>query len=291
MSTRDAILEQVRTVPSLPASAIQALHIAQDDNASIGELQKVIEHDPALASNLLRMANSAYYRGHGEIATVRDAVVRLGTKTILDLILGSAIAPVARRPVSGYDLPANALLRHAIAVAIGADRLGGHGGGQVPPYTYTAGLLHDLGKVVLGSFLEIDGAAIRRLAFDEGLSFEQAEQDILGIDHAEVGAILLSEWNVPEPIVAAVRWHHEPERNKTGDQRAVDLVHIANIVVLSGGLGMGSEGLNYAVSHDALQRLAMTTAIAEAVIGTVVFDLTEVENLLQGVEGGPFEWH
>jgi putative nucleotidyltransferase with HDIG domain len=284
VSLRDEILAETRAVPSLPIWAVEVLDIASQPDPDIGALEQCIALDPGLTSNVLRLANSAYFGGVGEISTVRDAVVRLGTRHALGVVVASAIAPVAGAPVRGYDMPAGLLLRHSVAVAMAAERLGERLGLETPAATFTAGLLHELGKMVLGTFLEIDARPILALAFEQAIPFQDAERQVLGVDHAEVGAVLLESWRVPQAIVEVVRWHHEPERFG-GAPMMLDLVHIGDHLGRMAGGGLGVDGLNYAASDAVIGRLKMGPAVAESVISEVSGGLDELQRVLGGSGG------
>lgn len=276
MSTRDDILENVRMVPSLPMTTSRVLELAQSPHSLIADLQREVELDPGLASNILRLANSAYFRGASPIASVRDALVRLGTKRVSQLVLTTSVVPIARPAVRGYGLPAGGLLRHSAATAIAAERLAVAVGVEAPDFTYTAGLLHDLGKIVMGTYLEIDSEPILKLAFDEGISFEQAELRVLGVDHAEVGATLLETWEIPSSVVDVVRWHHLPESFPEGDKTVVDLVHVADHMARLSGTAAEADGLNYELSGDSVKRLQVTPAVTERVVNDVLQALDDV---------------
>lgn len=276
MSTRDDILRSVRHVPSLPMTTSRVLELAQNPDASLLDLQREVELNPGLASNILRLANSAYFRGTSPIASVRDALVRLGTKRVSQLVLTTSVAPIAKPAVRGYGLPSGGLLRHCAATAMAAERLAVAAGIQAPDYTYTAGLLHDLGKIVMGTYLEIDSAPILELAFKDGISFEQAELQVLGIDHAEVGATLLEFWKIPSSVVDVVRWHHVPENYPEDDKTVVDLVHVADHMARLSGTSAEADGLNYELSAGSVTRLKITPAITERVVGDVIQTLDDM---------------
>ncbi len=276
MSTRDEILENVRKVPSLPIATNRVLEMAQSPNTSLVELQREVELNPSLASNILRLANSAYFRGASPIASVRDALVRLGTKRVTELVLTTSVAPLATPAVTGYGMPTGGLLRHSAATAMAAEQLAETLKIEGYDYIYTAGLLHDLGKIVMGTFLEIDAKPILALAFDEGLSFERAEQQVLGVDHAEVGATLLESWEIPSSVVNVVRWHHLPDEMPDDDKMVVDLVHVADHMARLSGTTAEVDGLNYELSANAVKRLHVTPALTERVVNNVLQSLDEI---------------
>ncbi len=279
MSIRDLVIKRIPDIPALPAAATRVLHLVQDPDIGIGAIMEAIEYDPVLTTEVLRLANTAYFAGPRTVGTLRDAGVLFGTERILQLVLATSVFPIARQPLLGYDLPAGQLIRHSMAVAIGAEQMATLCGRPAPDHTFTAGLLSDIGKIVLGSFLEVDAQPIVQLANGEGLSFEVAERQVLGIDHAEVGALLLEAWNVPENIIDVVRWHHDPDRLE-GDRYAVDLVHAASHLSAGFGLGGGIDGLNYKPSGNALSRLKADHVMLERAACNMLIGLAQIQHQL-----------
>ncbi len=279
MNRREQILSSVRSVRSLPTAAVEVVRLLQDPELTIADLAQTIEYDPALTSNVLRLANSAYFGCARSIGSVRDAIVRLGTNKTFRLAVASAFAPLARQAVKGYDLPPGELWKHSIAVALGAERLAEVLGRKGADYAFTAGLLHDIGKLVLGNFVEVDAAPLAAMAFQERVSFEVTERRVLGIDHAEVGAVLLEGWNLPPCVVRVVRWHHVPGSVPGEDTSVVDLVHVADNLSMTSGIGTGIDGLNYCPSSEVMSRLHLTTRLAEGVLCEIMGGLDELHSL------------
>lgn len=274
MSQREAILARVRDLPDMPASAVMVSKILRGGDVELSEVEKAINYDPGLTANVLRLANSAYFAGPKRIGSIKQAIIRLGINRIYNILIASSVAPMTKQAVKGYDLSPGDLWRHSVSTAIGVEEVASVLEIEVPDIAFTAGLLHDLGKIILGTFVEIDAKPIMNLAFEEGLSFEEAENRILGIDHAEVGAYLLQHWQLPQAIVDVVRWHQQPE-NLEGEKTIVDLVHVADALSMIGGIGAGSDGLNYRVSEGVVERLGMNIKLAEAVFCKVMANLEE----------------
>jgi len=241
---------------------------------------RTIEIDPGLTANVLRLANSAYFGFSGSVGSLRDAIVRLGTEQVTRTVMASAAASLMRRTaVKGYDLPEGELWKHSIAVAVASDQLASVLELDVPGYVFTGALLHDVGKIVLGTFVDVDAAPIMELAFDEHVPFEEAERRVLGIDHAEVGAKLLDRWNLPAPIVNMSRWHHEPECSP-GISPALDIVHIADALALTYGIGTGGgDGLNYRLSSKVFSRMQIDIHIMEETGCRVLEALSELRGM------------
>ncbi len=275
MSRREEILAAVPSIPALPTAAAKVLQLLQDDNSSMGDIMGAIEYDPGLTSDVLRLANSAFFAGPRKIGSLPEAGVLFGTARIQQLVLASAVFPLASKPLKGYDLPPGELLDNLIGVAVGAEELGRTLSEKPPAHAFTAGLLHGVGKIVLGTFVEVDALPILELAHEEGLPFDEAERRILGIDHAEVGAELLRHWQLPGDIEDAVRWQYRPD-NLEGDKLLVDLVHVAVHLSISCGLGIGIDGLNYRPSPSVVERLHLKTKIAEQVTCKMLTELQAI---------------
>lgn len=278
MNIKEKIQAKIRHLPSLPASSARLIQMLQDPEINIQEITQFIELDPGLTSNILRLANSAYFGCARTISSVREAFIRLGSNNIFQLIVTLAVAPIAKQELKGYDLPPGQLWEHSVAVALGTDKLSELLQIQVPIYAFTAGLLHDIGKIALATFVDIDSEKIRKLAYESKVSFEQAEQEIIGIDHAEVGAFLLETWNIPSQITEVVRYHHNPEGYK-GETPVTDLVHISDSLCYMSGIGTGIDGLNYKPSEVVYNRFKLKQSHTENVVCNILSELNEMRNL------------
>lgn len=281
MSRREEILGKLAGIESLPASTAQVLRLVQDPQSSMNDIMKCIEVDPGLTTRVLRMANSAYFAGPRKIGSLREAGVLFGTNRIQQMVVATTVAPLAAGAIRGYDLEPGRLLDSLIAVAIGAEEIPHVIKLPAAPAAFTAGLLHGVGKIVLGTFVEIDAAPILQFAYEDRIPFDEAERRVLGIDHAEAGALLLERWQFPEELVQAVRWQHHPENAHT-DTLLTDLVHVAGILCIQCGLGMGIDGLNYSISSEVVDRLHLNTNLAESVACKMLTELENIRNTLLG---------
>jgi HD-like signal output (HDOD) protein len=134
--------------------------------------------------------------------------------------------------------------------------------------------------VVLGTFVEVSAESIRELAHERKMSFEKAEHRILGIDHAEVGAFLLEGWKLPEHLVQAVRWHHQPEYHP-GDPLVANVVHIADVVCLMAGVGAGLDALSYRPSIQVMGQLGLETEVLAKTGYEILNDLMEIRKIFK----------
>ncbi|MGE4292872.1 MAG: HDOD domain-containing protein [Desulfovibrio sp.] len=281
MSRREEIIARIRDVKRMPTSVRKAFVLLGDPDVDMGELSRIIELDPGLTGNLLRLANSAYFGATRSISSVREAVVRLGAVNLKKLLTTAGLTPVANQEIKGYGLSPGMLLKHSITVAVSAEELAAQLGLQPPEHTFTSGLLSDIGKIVLGTFLAVDADPILHLAHEKGLTFERAEEEVLGINHAEVGALLLDYWELPESIVQVVRWKYDP-LGFDGRDLALDLVHVADALAKMSGIGLGVDGLNYRPSDAVAKRLRLTSEVIDRTMSEVLGKVEEVFASLAG---------
>ncbi|MBW2164918.1 MAG: HDOD domain-containing protein [Deltaproteobacteria bacterium] len=257
------ILAKVKSFPSMPEAAAKLLKLLDNPDATAAQIGQILRYDPGLTANLLRLTNSAYFGLPCQVGSVNQAVVLLGWKKLIQLVMASCVNAVMGKPVPGYDLPAGELWRHSIAVSVAAEGLAKELKVSASEEIFTAALLHDVGKLVLGGFVKGDLEKIETEA-SRGISFEVAEHMVLGTDHTEVGAQILKNWSFPPALVNAVRWHHDPDSAGKTDT-LVDIVHVANILCLMIGIGVGREGLCYEPSPLATKRLGLRTNDLEMV--------------------------
>lgn len=250
------ILQLVRDFEGFPAAASEVIRLANDPTATAEQMEKALQFDQTMTANVLRMANSSYYGRSAKVGSLREAVVLIGFAKVAEMMVAAYMKALSGRPLKGYDLPAGDLLRHGLTVAVAADEIGRLLGKATGGNHFTAALLHDIGKLLLGQFVGDEMAQIEALTAT-GIPFQVAESQILGMNHAEVGGLILEKWKLPEDIVAAVRWHHDPEHVPEGLGSIVDIVHMANTIAMMIGIGTGREGLQYLPSIGSAERLGL----------------------------------
>ncbi len=283
MSKRDEILEHLKTLKGLPASTVEAFRLLNDPGFDLHELAHAIEFDPGMTVNLLRMANSSYFGLTREISTVQEAIMRLGLRNLFNVLVTSSAAPMFQRSVSGYEIPAGKLWAQAVATAVATDKLAVACDKASPDLAFTTGLLLDIGKLALATFVEVDAEEILDLVELDDLSFDAAEREILGIDHAEVGAILLNRWQLPGDLCEAVRWHHRPEL-ASRDSLVLDLAHLADRLAHVSGIGLGLDAGRYHYAESSFLRLGYSRDQDGQIVGEIQQSLEELDGLFVGQE-------
>jgi putative nucleotidyltransferase with HDIG domain len=252
------IMAQVKAFPGMPATSAKLLKILKNPDSSAAQVEEILKYDPGLTANILKLTNSAYFGIPSKVSSVKQAVVLLGWKRLLQLVMTMCMSTVMKKPLPGYDLPHGELWRHSVAVSVAAElvvkALKIPGADEV----FTAALLHDIGKLILGGFVQDDLHRIEEMVA-KGIAFEVAEFIVLGTDHAQIGARVLEKWSFPADLVNAVNWHHDPETCENYCTFS-DIVHVANILGLMSGYGKGNNGVSVQGSKPVIERLGFTAS-------------------------------
>jgi len=244
-SSRTLILDRIRKIPDLPRLPdifAQIEEAARDEKTSAIELAEIIETDPTTVAHILRLANSAYYKAVTGVSTVREAVIRLGFREIRRLCLLSCVTRAFVKSSRGFD--ASGFWQHSYTVGTMARRIVEQhklGEGLFGDQAFTAGLLHDVGLLILDQFFGVLYAIVRREIQRTGQSTETTERHYLQVDHGEIGAALLEEWNIPAPVVMGVRFHHDIEHCDARYLRLSYVVALAERITVSAGLAGPGE--------------------------------------------------
>jgi len=262
----------------MPGAAVKLLALVDDPEINADRIEKILRQDAGLTANLLRLANSAYFGIPSKVGSVRQAVLLLGLKRLIQMVIACCVSAIMDKPVPGYDLPPGELWRHSLAVTVAAEGLVKELKVDAAEELFTAALLHDVGKLVLGQYVA-DGFHQIEEALAQGVAFEKAENMVLGTDHADIGARILKQWSLPPGIVNAVRWHHDPESAEQSDLM-LDIVHVANGLCLMAGIGVGRDGLRHQPCGAVVKRLGLASGHLEKVAGQTVQWVEELSEVL-----------
>ena len=231
------IISNTEALPAMPEVMIKVQQMIKNPATSPAQLAKIIEIDSAMVTGILRVANSAYYGFRGKVATIQHASALFGTRRLAELITAISAGGVLATSMDGYGLKAGDMWCHSIAVACAASEIAAAVGSDSPDIAYMAGLLHDMGKIILDPYVRE-----RKVLFDNYTAthpektLQDAERDILGFDHAVIAAILCEHWNLPRSISFGIRHHHQP--SSAGDHQLSHIVHLADYFTIQAGVGV-----------------------------------------------------
>jgi putative nucleotidyltransferase with HDIG domain len=282
MNMKEEIISRISAFPTMPIMVSKLLYVLNDQESASSEVCKIIQYDPALTANVLKAANSSYLGFRKPVGSLSEATFRLGTKWIFQIAVSSLIYANLKRPARGYELSEEELWRHSLSVALMSESLRHLLNIKDAGFVYTAALIHDMGKIVLGDFVTGSFDAIQDAVNEKKIPFEEAEEMVLGIDHAEIGAHIAENWKFPQAIIDCIRWHHNPQ-NAPEITPAIDLVHIADSICLMEGFGIGRDDLQYRLNSESATRLNLNSNIIELATGQVVMTLEDVENIFKEI--------
>lgn len=252
------LLERSRTLEPLPGSAAALASLLSRDEWMIRQVEDVVRGDLGLTSRVLRYANSAWAAHLPTVATVRDAILRLGVGTVLSLAVADGVRPRLMQALPAFDLQPGRLWQHAVASALAAELVIRRTSVAVRPEAVTAALLHDVGKVLLDEALDAPRIARLRDAWTRQAKPRlEAERDVLGIDHATLGGLVATHWGLPQSVSDAVANHHTPSITPSS---TCDTVHLANGLAKLAGFGPLIAELDGPIEREALDRLALEPA-------------------------------
>lgn len=220
------ILRSIELMKPIPMVISRVLRSLDEPGSSAGYISEIIGLDQALAANVLQAANSSFLGYGPSCATLKDAVMRLGYKRIRTLVLAVAASKGMEGSLSGYQLAAGDMWSHSVATAVAAQWFARAVNYPEPEVAYAAGLLHDLGKMVLNRFIEEEYKWVFANRKHKN-TFNEIEKDVFGIDHAYIGSLMVQKWTFPPILISAIQFHHDPA--EAGEfQTLAALTNVAN---------------------------------------------------------------
>jgi len=239
MEIEEKYLQNVESLVPFPQIALEVLDMAYSKSCNFKTLSKKIEQDQNLVANMLRMANSAYFGHMKKITSIIDIIVRLGLDNVKTIAISSASLGVLKTPQEAYHMEPGDLWKHTFTTATLSAIIGNYAQYEECSALYTAGLLHDVGKVVLnGPWLSAIFNNPDRV--HDNMDIIDYERAFLQTDHARVGMILLQQWNLPSEITTPVGFHHFSELAET-NRLETKIVALANILARAVDAHMESE--------------------------------------------------
>lgn len=282
--TRDLIqrrvLKRVKDIPSLPQFVIETLKKLDDPKSNATDVAARLSKDEGLVVRVLRLANSAYYGLSRRITGVAEAISFLGFKTVKSIVLAASVYKFMDSAFTGYSLDRGELWKHSQAVGMTSRYLSEKLKIADAEEAYIGGMMHDLGKIVLNDYVRFGYSIILRLVEEDNVPFCEAERQVLGFDHAQVGGLVMEQWNLPDAYAYITTYHHTPwdlPEEVASFQPVVDVVHVANAMCIMLGVGIGADGMQYNISPDSLERLGIAEK-TEEIMGEFVDILSTLDS-------------
>jgi len=281
MMTAPEFIAKVKYLPPVPHAALKLVNLLGQPSVNNDELVQVLRGDNVLTAKLLRACNSPFFALAEPVASVDQAVFILGHQQILHIVLTIAFGSAMVVSLPGYAVEANELLRHSLVTAEVCEIIANEFGdlNLEPSVAFTVGLLHDLGKLVLSQTLTADVQTnIRGHIERDHLDRAEAEKAVLGTDHAEIGALLLQTWRLPDEVVEAVANHHHPVLKPR--PRLSVVTHVANGIAHLAGSAPGWDGCAVRINNEVVTSLDLTPERIEKLVANAGESFDSVEHLM-----------
>jgi putative nucleotidyltransferase with HDIG domain len=223
-------LDQIRDIPTLPAIVFELNKYLRDPETSIKTVCDTIEKDQAIALKILKLVNSAFYGFKSKISDLRNAVVLLGYNAVRNAIVSLSVINSFPKRVKLMDFDIAQFWKHSLAVAVTSKNIAQLSGKESPDNCFVGGLLHDVGEVILAQYFPNLFETVWTTLQNEHLTFYEAEQKSLPINHAIIGAHLAAKWQLPRGLIEAIRWHHKFQP-QSKSANFVQNIYLANFIV------------------------------------------------------------
>jgi putative nucleotidyltransferase with HDIG domain len=279
MKDIESIIKGIAGLKPVPQVVHKIMAIARDPDSSMTQLSQVISYDAMATANVLKAANSAYYGSAQKFDAVHQAIVFIGMDEVVDLLLMTCSADDLKRPQQGYGLTAGDLWHYSVASALLARKLAAKKNIPDVHLVFTAALLKDIGKVILEQYVANGYEKIKALVSTGRFSFQEAEKEVLGIDHAELGGLVARVWRFSPMMIDIISNHHSPKQARLADSQAA-IVHASDVLCMMMGVNGGLDGLAYRFDSDAIRSLGMTDLDLQTIIAGFTEELQKVEGLI-----------
>jgi HD-like signal output (HDOD) protein len=259
---KTAIINKVKGLPTLPDMVQKVLTVVQDDTTSGRDLAKLVAYDQAISSRLIKVANSAYYGFMREIATVPHAIVVLGFEEVRSLVLGIAVFDTMGKAGRESSIVREEFWLHSVGSA----------------------LAHDIGKLVLDSFFPQEYAKAVEKVRTKGVRIVEAEEEVMGFSHADVGGWLCERWKFPPSLLFPVSFHHCIEKAEAGHVRMTAVVHFADSLCRQAGIGSGGDESVPPRDPVAKQALVIKDSDLEIMLEQLLQEVDKAQSFLSAIQ-------
>lgn len=266
------ILESARALPPMPQVIARANQVLSDDNAGFSDIAKVFESDQAMATRVLRLANSAYYGVRVPVNSVHQASALLGFKTLFEIIVVVGSSKMMGKKLEGYGIEAKEAWKHSLLTALGAKAIAGANNPDLADDAFMAGLLHDSGMLILDPYVAKEKKRFEKI-LENGDTIEQAETAIFGFSHGQLASEYLKEWKLTASQTHAIEFHHQPSLSE-GDPLS-HILHLADAMA-------NQEGPERNIALEESSELFLNTS-QEETKKLMVAAKEEVEQLIESM--------
>lgn len=277
------IVERIQTLPTLPTVVMQLIKLVNDPGSTANDVQAILGRDQSLTVKVMKLVNSSFYGYAGKIKTLQQAVVILGFGAIKSLSLSATVfSAFSKQNREGFDR--GAFWQHVIATGVAARLIASEVKGLQEDEVFIAGIIHDIGKVVLDEYAPDLFDKVLREVRTKHISIYDAEKAVLGASHAQVGRWLGTRWGLPPEMIDAIFYHHQPE-NAQKAPSLVAAVHLGDHLARFLKLGSGGDDLVPAIGPTALRQLGLTDSSLKKAMSLIPAEFAKADLFVQMAQG------
>ncbi len=281
-STLIQIGEKIKEIRPVSVNSMKILKLISDPDYDINNLEKLIAMDVSLTVNFLKIVNSASVGVKNPVTSIKKAISYLGTKSVMNLIMSKDFSGIFEADLEGYQGDVGDLWDHSLRTAI-SSRHAAYltDNSDLAEIVYTAGLLHDIGKVVISDFINLsEGNLTIDYKLGEEEDFIEIEEKILKTNHCEVGQLIAMKWGIPEILQQAIRYHHAPSKAPDEYKMICILVHLGDIFSVLGGFSTGVDALAYRIDDEAKRYMKVKYGMLEKILFEIDMEYNDSQKLL-----------
>jgi len=278
----DEIRKSIDRMSKLPTIAVmlnKCSELMENSSVSASAVAEMISKDQSITSMVLRLVNSSFYGLPQKINSVNQAIVVLGFNTVRNLVLSCSVFDVFWKGDGSTRFSMFEFWKHSIGCAAVAKIIGSRVGVHQFEDAFIAGLLHDVGKIVLARYFRDDFLMILRIVQEKNMLFKEVEKQILGFTHAEIGGYLAKKWNLPGNLIEGITFHHTPSLSKN-NTNLVLAVHLADIVCRGLGFGSGGDDLIPQLDTSAWNNSGLTMRVLEKLLPEIDKEIERASDFL-----------
>lgn len=277
----ESVIASIEELPALPTTVMKVVNLTQSDTSSAGDLSKIISMDQSLTASVLKLCNSPFYGLQRKVDSVQQAIALIGFEAVKGLVVSLSVKGTFNKSTDGYLLEEGELWRSGIACGFLAQKIAMEADHGLKDVAFTAGIMRDIGKVICNKYLLSEFSRIMELAQNEKINFNHAEKKVMGFDHGDIGGRVAKKWSFPPHLADAILNHHTPSNAEEKSRKLISMVHIADVICLTMGIGVGGDGLYYEMDAEAAKLLKIDEEKMEALMGFLLDSMDKIDVFLR----------
>ncbi|MFO7717685.1 MAG: HDOD domain-containing protein [Thermodesulfobacteriota bacterium] len=285
MGTQEIIAQSIKDVPALSPSASSIIRLIAQEEYEFEEIIDLVRMDSGLTSRILRLVNSPAYGLMKPVQSIERAVVFLGSQAVVSLALVNLNAQLLEKELQGYHSGRGVFWKHELRTALAARQVARVADiGVTPDLAFTAGLLHDIGKVAISQYqIQTGQDLMPYVVADQDADYLELERFHLGTDHCAVGGEIARQWNLPGSLETSIQYHHEPCKAPSGYRPLVYMIHLGDVLAMMSGWGTEVDSLKYTLDEG----YAAYFSLSFDQIALIMMEVDEEFRQLEEAEAGP----